>query len=383
MAFFNLVSQLQEGYLLLLASLFLQLSPDYLRKEIPVRFFFIFFFSWKRHKDLFSSLPVKGSHAVSYPLPVTEIKSSSNSNPGVDWKAKEGKAGGKMVSLPHAAVHWGSSRHSCPGVPRTQTTPSVYLASGMRRCWWKVAFWASNYWQHPPHPQQLGARRRRCASTRLGGRLLRSHVGCVGAAWGGRASPELSAWQGSPAKLPLTSGDGEQHSFIATASSLTAVWPHPRWLDPRRKIQLHCSVLPPDPALTVMLLGLLSSYLSNQNKKPHIHNVHMVVGEEGRLGKHCPKCISAGRLRLIVLFCGLFERTLFISRIHPHPHFLLSARFWPSTQWSSGIFGKIWFYFFFLVFVILTCSLLQTKVGHGVARNRSFPWDSSFACPLG
>lgn len=74
-----------------------------------------------------------------------------------------------------------------------------------------------------PCPQQLGAGRRRCASTRLGRRRLRSHVGCVGAAWGGRASPELGAWQGSTAKLPLTSGDGEQHSFIATASSLTAV----------------------------------------------------------------------------------------------------------------------------------------------------------------
>lgn len=109
----------------------------------------------------------------------------------------------------------------------------------------------------------------------------------MGAAWGGRASPKLGAWQGSPAKLPLTSGDGEQHSFIATASSLTAVWPHPRRLDPHMKLQLYRSVPPPDAALKVMLLGLLSSYLSKQMKKTCIHNVHMAVGEEGQLGKAC------------------------------------------------------------------------------------------------
>lgn len=84
MAFFNPVSQLQEGYLLLRVSPFLQLSPDYLQKEIHLRFyFFFFFFFWKRHKDLFS-FPVKGSNAASYPLSVVETKSSSNSKPGVD-----------------------------------------------------------------------------------------------------------------------------------------------------------------------------------------------------------------------------------------------------------------------------------------------------------
>lgn len=92
-----------------------------------------------------------------------------------------------------------------------------------------MAFWASSFWQHVPPSRQLGAGGGGGASTRLEGRRLRSHVG---AAWGGRASLELGAWQGSPAKLPLTSGDGEQHSFIATAPSLTAVWPHPCRLDP-------------------------------------------------------------------------------------------------------------------------------------------------------
>jgi len=48
----------------------------------------------------------------------------------------------------------------------------------------------------------------------------------VGAVWGGRASPELGAWQGSPAKLPLTSGDGRttliySYSFF-TYSCVTA-----------------------------------------------------------------------------------------------------------------------------------------------------------------
>jgi len=74
MIYFTPSSQLQEGYLLL------QLSPDYLQKEIPVRFYFVF---WKWHKDLFS-LPVKGGNAVSYPLSVTDLKSSSNSQPGVN-----------------------------------------------------------------------------------------------------------------------------------------------------------------------------------------------------------------------------------------------------------------------------------------------------------
>lgn len=64
-----------------------------------------------------------------------------------------------------------------------------------------------------------------------------------------------------------------------------------------------------------MLLGLLSSYLNKQNKKnPHPQRAHG-GGEEGRLGKNCPKCISTGRLCLIVLFHGLFKRTLFISRV--------------------------------------------------------------------
>lgn len=68
--------------------------------------------------------------------------------------------------------------------------------------------------------------------------------------------------------------------------------------------------MPPlHPALRVMLLGLLPSYLS-QHSKTHTHNVLMVVGAEGRLGKHCSKCISAGRMYLIILFCGPFERTL-------------------------------------------------------------------------
>lgn len=91
------------------------------------------------------------------------------------------------------------------------------------------------------------------------------------------------------------------------------------------------SVLPLDPARTAMLPGLLSSYCS-QHSKTHIHNVLMVVGAEGRLGKHCPKCISAGWLCLIILFCGLFERTLFFSRVYPHACFLLLARFWSSTS---------------------------------------------------
>lgn len=38
---------------------------------------------------------------------------------------------------------------------------------------------------------------------------------------------------------------------------------------------------------------------------------------------------------------------------------------------------------FFLVCVILACSLLQTEVVRVVAPDRSFPCNSSFACPLG
>lgn len=67
------------------------------RREIAVRFQLILFFCWKRHKNLFSfSLKVSG--AVSYPLPVIEIKSSNGSKPGVDWKALEGEAAGEMRS---------------------------------------------------------------------------------------------------------------------------------------------------------------------------------------------------------------------------------------------------------------------------------------------
>lgn len=183
------------------------------------------------------------------------------------------------------AARWNNSQHSCPVVSWTHITTSfISLGSGTRCCPWKVDFGAGSFWQHPPSPRQLGAGGQRCASSRLGGRWLRSHVGCVGAAWDGRASLELGAWQGLPAKLPLTSGDGEQHSLRAASSSRTAVRPHPRRLDPQGKIQLHCSVL------------LLLSCLSQAGQKPHIHNVHMVVDKEGRLGRHCPKCISSGRL---------------------------------------------------------------------------------------
>lgn len=52
MAFFNPVSQLQEGYLLLRVSPFLQLSPDYLQKEIHLRFYFFFFFLEEAQRSL-------------------------------------------------------------------------------------------------------------------------------------------------------------------------------------------------------------------------------------------------------------------------------------------------------------------------------------------
>lgn len=80
-----------------------------------------------------------------------------------------------------------------------------------------------------------------------------------------------------------------------------------------------------------MLLGLLSSRLS-QHSKTHTYSVLTVLGAEGGLGKHCPKCISAGRLCVIVLFCGLFERTLIFFTVYPHARFLLLARFWSSTS---------------------------------------------------
>lgn len=164
---------------------------------------------------------------------------------------------------------------------------------------------------------------------------------------------ELGAWQGSPAKLPLTSGDGEQHSFIATASSLTAVWLHPTGWTLGGKSS---SELPLDPALRVMLLGLLSSYLS-QHSQTHIHNVLRVMGAEGRLGKHCPKCISAGRLCLIVLVCDLFERTLVFFQEYIHMLVLLLARFWSSTSEA-----RLYYYYYYYYY---------------------FPGNSLFACPMG
>lgn len=302
-----------------------------------------------------------------YPLPVIEIKSRSSSQPGVDWKASESKS--------RCCVLGGLTTLLLRGPLDTHHHTSIYLGSSTRCCWWKVAFWASVCWQHPPHNPSARAAGRRCASTPLGGRRLRSHVGVRGGCVGWESFSGARRLAGLPCKASLDVRRWRttliySYSFF---TSLTAVWPHPCWLVPQRQIQLYCSVLPPDPALTAMLLGLLSSYLSKQNKKTHNHNVHMVVGEEGRLGKQCPKCISAGSLCLIVLFCGLFGRVLFISRVHPHAHFLLSARLWPSTEWSSGIFGKICLIFFFLVYIILTRSLLQREVVHGAAQDNSFP----------
>lgn len=127
----------------------------------------------------------------------------------------------KRQRVNHAAVCWGDSQHSCSGVPWTHTTtpPSIWgPAQGAADGKW--LFGQVFVGSIPPTTHQLGLRGGGVPAPRWEGDGCDLTLGCVGAAWGGRASLELGAWQGSPAKLPLTSGDGEQHSFIATASSL-------------------------------------------------------------------------------------------------------------------------------------------------------------------
>lgn len=194
--------------------------------------------------------PYKGSNAMRYPLSVMKIKSHSSS-PGVDWGTSEGEAAGEMVSLHSAALNWGLTPLPARGL---QYKPPFLHQSGVQH---EVLLTESGFLGKqllaagPPIAGGGGS-----ACTRL-----RSHVGAV---WGVRASLELGAWQGLPAKLPLTSGDGEQHSFIATASSLTAVWLHPHRLDPRRKIQL-CAASGSSPKSDA---ALFLSQSAQQNPHP-------------------------------------------------------------------------------------------------------------------
>lgn len=237
-----------------------------------------------------------------YPLSVMKIK-SSNSSPGVDWEALDGEAAGEMISV-HPAGDL--------GVSWIQTTiSSISLGSSTRCCRRKVAFWASSFWQHVPPSRQLGG-----WCLHPAGREMAeiSRGGCVG--WENFSGAWSLAGLTSKAFLDdrrwrttlIYSYSFFPHSCVATSPPAGPSEENPT---------LCCLWIQP----WVMLLGLLSSYLS-QHSKTHTHNVLLVVGAEGRLGKCCPKCISAGRLHLIVLFCGLVERTLFFQE---YIHMLISC----------------------------------------------------------
>lgn len=129
----------------------------------------------------------------------------------------------------------GNSQHSRPGIPgHTPPRPQSIWGPAQGDANGKLLLGQAAFGSITA-PQQLGAGGWRCASTQLGtrwhrgGRRLQSHVGCVGAVWGGRASPELGAWQDLPAKLPLTSEGGRttliySYSFF-TYSCVTASLP--------------------------------------------------------------------------------------------------------------------------------------------------------------
>lgn len=315
--------------------------------------FIYFSFLEEAQKSLLS--PYKGSNAMRYPLSVMKVKSNTSS-PGVDWEALEGEAAAEMVPLHPAAMNLGT--HNTPGSPG-QKPPSPPPTWGPARGA-ADGKWLSGqaaFWQHVPPSRQLRAGGGGGACTRLGGRRLRSHVGAV---WGGRASLELGAWQGSPAKLPLTSGDGEQHSFIATASSLTAVWLHPHQLDPRRKIQL---CVPLDPALSDAAGAALFLPQSAQpNPHPQRAQGDGCRGEAWEALSRVYFCLQT-MFNCLVLW-PIWKDIGFFSRVHPHAHFLPLARLWSSTSEAR------WYLLLLLLLLLLILLLVPRETPR-----LSVPWD--------
>lgn len=171
----------------------------------------------------------------------------------------------------------------------------------------------------------------------------------MGAVWGVRASLELGAWQGSPAKLPLTSGDGEQHSFIATASSLTAVWLHPHRLDPRRKIQL-CAASGSSPKSDA---ALFLSQSAQQNPHPQ----HAGGGCRREAWDALSQVYFCWQtvFYCFVLWCN-WEDIGFFSRVHPHARSLLLARFWSSISEAR---------FLVIIIIVIIPRKLPISLSHG------------------
>lgn len=272
-----------------------------------------------------------------YPLSVMKIKSHSSS-PGVDWGTSEGETAGEMVSLHPAAMNWGLT-HTTPSPRSPGYKPPLLHQSGVQH---EVLLTESGFLGKqllaagPPIAGGGGS-----ACTRL-----RSHVGAV---WGVRASLELGAWQGSPTKLPLTSGDGEQHSFIATASSLTAVWLHPHRLDPRRKIQL-CAASGSSPKSDA---ALFLSQSAQQNPHPQ----HAGGGCRREAWDALSQVYFCWQtvFYCFVLWCN-WEDIGFFSSVHPRARSLLLARFWSSISEAR---------FLAIIIIVIIPRKLPISLSHG------------------